>query len=190
MTTLAVTQEALISSEEVIAATRLWLERAVIGLNLCPFAEHAYRTDRVRFCVSRQRSPADLLQELCGELLHLNGTDPGLCETTLLIHPDALRDFGEYNQFLGVCEAAIADAGLEGDLQVAGFHPEFQFAGTDAEDIENYTNRSPYPMLHLLREASIERAVAAVPDTAAIYERNIRTLRELGHAGWRRLWRD
>jgi hypothetical protein len=130
------------------------------------------------------------LQELCGELLHLNGADPAVCETTLLIHPDTLEDFGEYNQFLGVCEGAIADAGLEGELQVAGFHPAFQFAGTEVEDIENYTNPSPYPMLHLLREASIERAVDAVPDPAAIYERNIRTLRGLGHAGWRRLWLD
>ena len=178
------------SEEEVIAATRLWLERAVIGLNLCPFAEGVYRGGRVRLRVSDQRSASALLQELCGELLFLNGADPRECETTLLIHPYALRDFAEYNEFLGACDAAIADAGLEGELQVAGFHPEFQFAGTQPADIENYTNRSPHPMLHLLREASIERAVASAPNAQQIYERNIRTLQALGHDGWRKLWRD
>jgi hypothetical protein len=178
------------SEEAVIAATRQWLERAVIGLNLCPFAEGVYRGGRVRFRVSDQKSASGLLQELCSELLHLNRADPRQCETTLLIHPLALRDFDDYNEFLGQCDAAIADAGLEGELQVAGFHPEFRFAGTDSSDIENYTNRSPYPMLHLLREASIERAVAAAPNTQQIYERNIRTLRGLGHDGWRKLWRD
>jgi hypothetical protein len=166
------------------------LERAVIGLNLCPFAAAVYRGGRVRFRVSDQKFASGLLQELCSELLFLNGADPQECETTLLIHPDVLRDFVDYNEFLGVCDAAIADAGLEGELQVAGFHPEFQFAGTQPADIENYTNRSPYPMLHLLREASIERAVAAAPDTQEIYERNIRTLQSLGHEGWRKLWRD
>jgi uncharacterized protein len=113
-----------------------------------------------------------------------------VCETALLIHPWVLADFIEYNDFIGVCEAAIDELGLEGELQVAGFHPRYQFAATQPEDIENYTNRSPYPMLHLLREASVERAVAAVPDTDEIYRRNIRTLRDLGHAGWQRLWRD
>ena len=177
-------------SDEVIAATRLWLERAVIGLNLCPFAEGVYRGGRVRFRVSEQQSASALLQELCGELLFLNGADPRECETALLIHPFVLRDFADYNEFLGVCDAAIADAGLEGELQVAGFHPEFQFAGTEPADIENYTNRSPYPTLHLLREASIERAVAGASNTQEIYERNIRTLQALGHDGWRKLWRD
>jgi hypothetical protein len=176
--------------EEVIAATRLWLERAVVGLNLCPFAEAVYRGGRVRFRVSDQKSASALLEELCSELLHLNGAHPRECETTLLIHPFALRNFADYNQFLGHCDAAIAEAGLEGELQVAGFHPEFQFGGTEPDDIENYTNRSPYPMLHLLREASIERAIAATPNTQQIYERNIRTLRILGHEGWRKLWRD
>jgi hypothetical protein len=101
-----------------------------------------------------------------------------------------LTDFLEYNDFLDVCEAAVAELDLEGELQVASFHPQYRFAGTQAEDIENYTNRSPYPMLHLLREASIERAIAAVPDTDEIFRRNIRTMRNLGHAGWARLWRD
>ena len=181
--------EMLISNDEIIAATRRWLERSVIGLNLCPFAERVYRGDRVRFCLSEQRSASALLGELRSELTYLNAADPDLCETTLLIHPWVLADFIEYNDFLEVCEATIVELGLEGELQVASFHPRYQFAGTESEDIENYTNRSPYPMLHLLREASIERAIAAVPDTDEIYRRNIRTLRELGHEGWRRLWR-
>ncbi len=149
-----------------------------------------YRGGRVRFCVSGQRSASLLLDELRAELTALHAADPAHCETTLLIHPWVLTDFIEYNDFLEVCETTIADLGLEGDLQVASFHPGYQFAGTEPQDIENYTNRSPYPMLHLLREASIDRAVAAVPDTDEIYRRNIRTLRTLGHAGWQRLWRD
>jgi len=178
-----------ITIDEIVAATRVWLERSVIGLNLCPFAESVYRADRVLFRVREQRSASALLDDLRSELRDLQAADPLRCETTLLIHPWVLTDFIEYNDFLDVCEAAIIELGLEGELQVASFHPRYRFAGTQSEDIENYTNRSPYPMLHLLREASIERAVAAVPDTAEIYRRNIRTLRDLGHAGWRRLWR-
>jgi hypothetical protein len=178
------------TTEQIIAATRCWLERSVIGLNLCPFAESVYRADRVRFRVSEQRSARALLEELRFELTGLHAADPLSCETTLLIHPWVLADFIEYNDFLEVCEATIVELELEGELQVASFHPRYQFAGTQPQDIENYTNRSPYPMLHILREASIERAVAALPDTDEIYRRNIRTLRELGHAGWERLWRD
>jgi uncharacterized protein len=179
-----------ISTDEIIAATRRWLERSVIGLNLCPFAESAYRGGRVRFRVSEQRSASGLLEDFCSELTELQAADPQQCETALLIHPWVLADFIEYNDFLDVCDAAIVESGLEGELQVASFHPQYRFEGTQSEDIENYTNRSPFPMLHLLREASIERAIAAVPDTDEIYRRNIRTLRTLGHEGWQRLWRD
>lgn len=162
----------------------------MIGLNLCPFADSVYRSHRVRLRVSEQRSAAGLLEEFRSELIDLNATDPLKCETSLLIHPWVLADFVQYNDFLEVCETAIAELDLEGVLQVASFHPQYQFAGTHSGDIENYTNRSPYPMLHVLREASIERAIAAVPDPDEIYRRNIRTLRELGHVGWQRLWRD
>jgi hypothetical protein len=165
------------------------VEKSVIGLNLCPFAESPYRSDRVRFYVSEQRSAAGLLVELGAELSRLAQADPMECETTLLIHPWVLTDFIEYNDFLEVCDATVADLELEGELQVASFHPQYQFEGSQPDDIENYTNRSPYPTLHLLREASVERAVAAVGDTDEIYLRNMRTLRALGHAGWRRLWR-
>jgi hypothetical protein len=184
----AITEEN-IDNEEIIAATRRWLERSVIGLNLCPFAESVYRANRVRFRISEQRSAQALLGELRSELTGLQAEDPLSCETTLLIHPWVLADFIEYNDFLEVCEATIADLGLEGELQVASFHPQYRFADTQSDDIENYTNRSPYPMLHILREASVERAIAAVPDTDEIYRRNIRTLHDLGHAGWERLWR-
>jgi uncharacterized protein len=183
-------EECVITHDQIIAATRRWLERSVIGLNLCPFAESVYRSNRVRFRVSDQRSAHALLDELRGELTGLQAADPLQCETALLIHPWVLADFVEYNDFLEVCEATIVDLGLEGELQVASFHPQYRFAGTQSDDIENYTTRSPYPMLHILREASVERAVAAVPDTDEIYRRNIRTLHQLGHAGWERLWFD
>jgi hypothetical protein len=179
-----------IDNEQIIAATRRWLERSVIGLNLCPFAESVYRSNRVRFRVSEQRSAYALLDELRSELTGLQAEDPMRCETVLLIHPWVLTDFVEYNDFLEVCEATVFDLGLEGELQVASFHPQYKFEGTQSDDIENYTNRSPYPMLHILREASVERAIAAVPDTDEIYRRNIRTLNELGHTGWERLWLD
>ncbi len=162
----------------------------MIGLNLCPFAENPYRGNRVHFTVSEQRSAAGLLQDLRGELQALAAADPLDRETTLLIHPLALADFMEYNDFLEVCDSAVAELNLEGELQVASFHPQYQFEESQPDDIENYSNRSPYPMLHLLREASVERAVEAVGDTEEIYRRNIRTLRALGHVGWQRLWRD
>ncbi len=179
-----------IDSEEIIGATRRWLEKSVIGLGLCPFAEGPYRGQRVRFCVSGQRSAAGLLEELRAELLHLHGTDPRTCETTLLIHPWVLTDFIEFNDFLEVCEAAVVELDLEGELQVASFHPQYQFAGTAPSDIDNFTNRSPHPTLHLLREASIEHALETIADPAEIYRRNVRTLRALGLAGWQALWKE
>jgi len=175
-------------TEEVVAATRTWLEKAVIGLNLCPFAKSVHLHDRIRYFVSGARSPARLLDELMAELRTLHAADPVQCETTLLIHPHVLSDFSDYNEFLGQADDAIAELGLEGVIQVASFHPRYQFEGAGPDDIENYTNRSPYPMLHLLRESSVERAVTTHPDTTAIYRKNMDTLRALGHDGWRRLW--
>lgn len=180
--------EGIESAEQVIAATRAWLERAVIGQQLCPFAAGPYLKDRVRYCVSAQRSSAGLLDELSDELQALQDTDPLQCETTLLVHPQVLTDFLDYNDFLDECDAAVAELGFEGELQVASFHPRYRFAGTGEQDIENYTNRSPYPMLHLLREASVARAVASFPGVDEIGTRNMETLRRLGHEGWRRLW--
>lgn len=175
-------------AEAVVAATRTWLERAVIGLNLCPFAQPVHLHGRIRYFVSAARSPAQLLEDLMAELNALDAADPRQCETTLLIHPHVLTDFSDYNDFLGRADDAVAELGLEGVIQVASFHPRYQFEDAGADDIDNYTNRSPYPMLHLLRESSVERAVTTYPDTTAIYRKNIDTLRRLGHEGWRRLW--
>lgn len=175
-------------AEEVVAATRTWLERAVIGLNLCPFAKTVHLNNRIRYFVSDARSPAALLEDLMAELRALVAADPAQCETTLLIHPHVLGDFSDYNDFLGRADDAVAELGLEGVIQVASFHPGYQFEDAGPDDIENYTNRSPYPMLHLLRESSVERAVTTYPDTTAIYRNNIETMRRLGYEGWRRLW--
>lgn len=175
-------------ADHIIAATRTWLERAVIGLNLCPFAKSVHVNRRVRYCVSGAHYADELLEDLARELLYLRDTDPGLCETTLLIHPQVLTDFIEYSHFLRAAESTLARLGLAEEFQVASFHPDYQFSDAGPEDIENCTNRSPYPTLHLLREASIARAVEAFPDAAVIYEKNIATLRRLGPAGWRALW--
>src|ERR1700689_4007200 len=125
------------TSDEIIAATRRWLERSVIGLNLCPFAESVYRGGRGRFRVSEQRPAAAFLEELRFELTALQAADPRACETVLLIHPWVLNDFIEYNDFLDVCDTTLADLGLEGELQVASFPPQHQFAGSGSQAIEN-----------------------------------------------------
>jgi len=174
---------------QIIAATKGWLRNVVIGLNLCPFAKQPFAQGRVRLCVSHATDEDALLADLGAELVALQHADPEVCETTLLIHPGVLDDFFEYNDFLEVADALLHELGLEGELQVASFHPDYQFADTPAEAAENCTNRSPYPLLHLLREDSVQRAVESVPDTDEIYRRNIRTLRELGITGWRELMR-
>ena len=162
-------------------------EVAVIGLGLCPFAEAVYRSGRVRFQVSASRSAANLLAELRTELTYLNAADSRECETTLLIHPWVLNDFTEFNDFLQICDSTVLELDLEGEIQVASFHPRYQFAGTQPEDIDNYTNRSPFPTLHLLREESVERALTGVADPDSIYQHNIECMRELGLAGWQTL---
>ena len=173
--------------EAIIANTQKWLERAVIGLNLCPFAKAVHVHDRIRYVVSKARHIDGLLEELDRELHALNEADPAVCETTLLIHPQLLQDFLDYNDFLEIAEGVVEELELDGELQIASFHPQYQFEGTEPEDIENYSNRAPYPTLHLLRESSIERAVETFPDIAGIYERNVLTLRQLGHEGWKKL---
>jgi hypothetical protein len=169
---------------QIIAATERWLERAVIGLNLCPFAKAVHVKKQVRYVVSNATTPEALLETLMDELQTLSDADPEQIDTTLLIHPWVLTDFADYNEFLDVADAALEDMQLDGELQVASFHPQYQFADTDVNDIGNYTNRAPYPILHLLREDSIERAVAAFPQAAGIFEKNIATMEQLGHDGW------
>lgn len=170
-----------------IGATRHWLEQAVIGLNLCPFAKAVLTKEQIRWFESPARDAPALLDDLVAELQFLAAADPEKVDTTLLIHPHALNDFLDYNEFLDTADAAIEAMGLTGVLQVASFHPDYRFEGSAPGDVANFTNRSPHPMLHLLREDSIARAVAALPDAAAIYERNIETLRRLGADGWQRL---
>lgn len=174
-------------TDDIITATQQWLEKAVIGLNLCPFAKAVYVKKQIRYVVSTAQDTEALHADLLAELQFLAAADPAQVDTTLLIHPQVLSDFLDYNDFLDVADAALDELDLTGSIQIASFHPDYQFAGTDADDIENYTNRSPYPMLHLLREDSVERAVAAFPDAASIFEKNVETMRELGLTGWEKL---
>ncbi len=176
-----------LDADKVIRDTQDWLEKAVIGLNLCPFAKAVHVKQQIRYVVSNATTAEALLEDLLEELYVLHESDPEVIDTTLLIHPYVLEDFLDYNDFLDVADAAAAEPQFNDDLQIASFHPQFQFADTAADDIENYTNRSPYQMLHLLREDSVERAVAAFPEAEQIYEKNMATLRALGHAGWKRL---
>ena len=171
----------------VIRHTRAWVERAVVGLNLCPFAKAPLVKGLVHFSVCETDDPRVLIDVLCAEMIALARSDPQERETTLLIHPNVLEDFDAFNDFLDAADAALEDLGLDGVLQVASFHPHYRFADAAADAIGNATNRAPYPTLHLLREASVERAVAAFPAAEAIFEANVATLEALGADGWVRL---
>ncbi len=171
----------------IIAATRHWVERAVIGLNLCPFAKAVERRGQVRYVVSRAETEDQLLADLRTELHHLAATPADVTDNTLLMHPAVLQEFFTFQAFLPRAEAAVRKAGFSGVFQVASFHPDYQFADAEPDDLGNLTNSAPYPTLHLLREASITQAVSAFPAAETIYERNLATLNELGHAGWERL---
>jgi hypothetical protein len=175
------------TDEEILNQTRHWLEKAVIGLNLCPFAKSVYVKNQVRLVVSHARHADDLLEELDRELDLLVATPAIEIDTTLLIHPTLFDDFLDFNDFMEVAEGVLDEHELEGVVQIASFHPKFQFDGTELDDIGNYTNRAPFAMLHLLREESIARAVEAFPQAEAIFEENIKTLEKLGHSGWQAL---
>ncbi|GAB3629386.1 peptidase [Pandoraea terrae] len=175
--------------EAIETATRHWLTRAVIGLNLCPFAKAVYVKRQIRYVVSEAQTAEDVIGDLEQALRVLADADPEVVDTTLVIVPNALADFLDYNDCLYLAERLLKRMRLVGELQIASFHPDYQFEGTAPDDIENYTNRSPYPIFHLLREDSIERAVAAFPDASDIYERNQATMRRLGHEGWRKWMR-
>lgn len=172
------------TNETIIAATQTWVERAVIGLNLCPFAKSVHVKKQIRYVVSEATTPDSLLTDLMRELELLAEANPEKIDMTLFIHPYVLQDFLDYNDFLDVVDETLEELKLDGILQIATMHPQYQFADTEPDDITNYTNRSPYPTLHLLREASIEQAVAGYPDTDKIFERNIETMHRLGHEGW------
>jgi uncharacterized protein len=170
-----------------VAETKEWVERAVIGLNLCPFAKAVHVKNQIRYVVSEANTVEALTENLLLELNHLANASSDEIDTALIIHPHVLNDFLDYNDFLEVADGAVEELGLTGEIQVASFHPQYQFADTEPDDITNYTNRAPYPTLHLLREASVERAVAAFPEAAEIFEKNMATLEKLGHAGWQAL---
>ena len=173
---------------QVVNATQTWLEKAVIGLNLCPFAKAVHVKKQIRYTVSVATDARGLHADLLTEIQFLLEADPEKVETTLLIHPHVLTDFLDFNDFLDVADALLVELNADGILQIASFHPSYQFFGTQSDDIENYTNRSPYPILHLIREASIEKAVETYPDTDDIYQKNIDTLQRLGLDGWKKLF--
>ena len=166
--------------QTIIESTRRWIASVVIGLNLCPFAQRVFQADKIRYEVSEAEDTATLLKDLTEELKTLSATPITLVETTLLIHPRVLKNFLDYNDFLGDGDQRIEDLGLRGIVQLASFHPDYYFAGTAADAVENYTNRSPYPMLHLLREESIANIAGDPEELLAIPQNNIRTLRGLG----------
>jgi uncharacterized protein len=174
----------MINDQTVIADTVAWLERAVIGLNLCPFAKSVHVKGQVHYAVSHATTAKALLVDLIHELNQLQSLDAKERDTTLLIAPWCLQDFLDYNDFLDLADQALVDLDLDGVLQIASLHPQYQFAGTELDDITNFTNRSPYPSLHLLREESIDRAVAAFPNPQVIFETNMQTMQTLGAAGW------
>lgn len=176
------------AADEILANTRRWLERAVIGLNLCPFAKSVLVKKQLRYALTAASTADELLAELEHELTLLENTDPAELDTTLLIHPQVMTDFLDYHFFLAEADALNRNLGFDGIFQIASLHPQYEFAGSETDDIANYTNRSPYPTLHLLRESSIDRAVAIFPDAADIFERNVETMERLGHEGWRKLW--
>lgn len=172
------------TADAVVAQTRAWVEHAVVGLNLCPFAKAPMAKGQIRYVVCGTTDPRVLLDELCAQMSALVAADPSEVETTLLIHPNVLVDFLDFNDFLEAADAALEELGLDGVLQIASFHPDYQFDGTGPDDPGNASNRSPYPTLHLLREASVDRAVEAFPEAEAIFENNLRTLEALGPQGW------
>ena len=173
--------------QPILTATQTWLEKAVIGLNLCPFAKAVHVKKQIRYVVSAATTVEQLYANLLAEIEFLLEADPDKVETTLLIHPQVLNDFLDFNDFLDVAEALLVELNADGILQIASFHPDYQFFGTEPQDIENYTNRAPYPTLHLIREASIERVLESYPDADDIYQKNIDTLKRLGLSGWHRL---
>jgi len=178
------------ADDQALLLTRNWVERAVIGLSLCPFAKAVQAKGQVRYVVSRAETSPALLSDLRGELHALSEAAPDHIDTTLLIAPHVLADFLDYNDFLKLAAALLEELGLNGELQIASFHPRYLFGNLDDNDAANSSNRSPYPILHLLREASVSRAVEAFPDAATIFERNVALLRTLGHEGFQRVLAD
>lgn len=171
----------------IIDATQTWIKRVVIGLNLCPFARSVFDDDRIRYVVSHATTETALIEALTHELVFLSEANSDQIDTTVLIHPSVLTDFYAYNDFLDVVDQVILDQGLDGVIQAASFHPQYRFAESPANDVANYTNRSPFPMIHLLRESSVSDAIDRYPDVEAIPAGNVALLRSLGIARLRRI---
>ncbi len=176
------------SHAEIISATQSWLEKAVIGLNLCPFAKAVHVKQQIRYVVSDAVNAQDLYSDLLHEIQFLLDADPAKIDTTLLILPSILHVFLDFNDFLAQADNALGELNAHGLVQIASFHPDYQFVATEPDDIENYTNRAPHPTLHLLREESISRAVDSYPDTDEIFQKNQAMLNKLGIEGWHKLF--
>ncbi|MDA8789483.1 DUF1415 domain-containing protein [Pseudomonadales bacterium] len=169
-----------LKNEDIVTAVQRWVSEMVVGLNLCPFAKREWVGQRIRFVTTDAQTPEQLLDALQAELARLDH-DPSV-ETTVLIHPQVLTDFFDYNEFLGAADELLVQTQYEGIYQIASFHPNYQFAGTDVDDAENFTNRSPYPLLHLLREDSLAQAIVDYPDASEIPARNIALMNQMGRA--------
>lgn len=174
------------NDEDIVKSVRKWVNTFVMDMNLCPFAKSEMLNNRVRFATTKAISEEELLRSLQDELEFLNSDSS--VETSLLIHPNVLQDFHDYNQFLSYADELLQDMGLEGIYQIASFHPHYQFGGTNPDDAENYTNRSPYPLLHLIREASLERAIEEYPDVDQVPIRNVALMNSLGHSKLQKLF--
>lgn len=173
-----------LTDDQIIALTRSWVELVVIGLNLCPFAKPVHVKNQINYSLSHARDEDELANDLRHSLEILLTTSPDMMDTSLLIHPWVLSDFIDYNNFLDIADAILDELDLTGIVQIASFHPDYQFAGTHSDDVTNCTNRSPFPMLHLLREESMDKATAALPDASVIVDRNLETMTSLGYEGW------
>ena len=176
-----------LTEKQIIALTSAWVEHVVIGLNLCPFAKPVHTKGQIHYCVSHASDVITLAADLRLSMQQLISASPANMDTCLLIHPWVLSDFFDYNNFLDIADEILDELDLIGVLQIASFHPNYQFAGTSEDDVTNCTNRSPFPMLHLLREASLDIATDALPDANVIVNRNLETMTSLGHEGWNQL---
>jgi hypothetical protein len=176
-----------LTEKQIIALTSAWLEKVVIGLNLCPFAKPVHTKGQIDYFLSHARDESTLATDLRVAMQRLLAAPPETIDTCLLIHPWTLSDFIEYNNFLDIADEILDELDLIGVLQIASFHPDYQFAGTSEDDVTNCTNRSPFPLLHLLREESLDKATAALPDASVIVDRNLETMNSLGHEGWNQL---
>ena len=176
-----------LTEKQIIAYTSAWVEQVVIGLNLCPFAKPVHTKGQIDYFLSHARDETTLAADLRLAMQRLIANTPDSMDTCLLIHPWVLSDFFDYNNFLNIADEILDELELIGVLQIASFHPHYQFAGTTEDDVTNCTNRSPFPMLHLLREESLDKATTALPDANVIVNRNLETMTSLGHEGWNRL---